>query len=195
MAMLLGELLVTQGLVTRADIDAALARQNKFGGRIGENLIAMGKITRKALDGALVKQYEVVLAILRAEDVLARSERINGHGHPQTHRQRWRLARALVAGGRLADALKLAQTALAGHEDTLGRWNAWTKESAQLVAEILAALGHIAASDKSAVVVVLDNKSSAASPRQRPAVAARVRAGEQHAGVIAADDLDAARAV
>src|SRR5436853_4974225 len=34
------------------------------------------------------------------------------------------------------------------------------------------------------------------SPRQRPAVAARVGAGEEHAGrSVAADDLDAARAI
>jgi hypothetical protein len=37
-----GKLLVGRGLVTRADIDAALARQLVEGGRLGENLIALG---------------------------------------------------------------------------------------------------------------------------------------------------------
>lgn len=43
--MQLGDLLVARGLVTAADIEAALVRQVKEGGRLGENLIAMGLIT------------------------------------------------------------------------------------------------------------------------------------------------------
>lgn len=43
--MQLGDLLVSRGLVTPADIEAALARQVKEGGRLGENLIAMGLVT------------------------------------------------------------------------------------------------------------------------------------------------------
>jgi hypothetical protein len=43
--MQLGEILVTRGLVTPTDVDAALARQVKEGGRLGENLIAMGLVT------------------------------------------------------------------------------------------------------------------------------------------------------
>jgi energy-coupling factor transporter ATP-binding protein EcfA2 len=43
--MQLGDLLVAKGLVTRADIEVALARQIKEGGRLGENLIAMGLVT------------------------------------------------------------------------------------------------------------------------------------------------------
>jgi hypothetical protein len=43
--MQLGDILVAQGLVTPADIAAALARQVKEGGRLGENLIAMGLLT------------------------------------------------------------------------------------------------------------------------------------------------------
>jgi hypothetical protein len=43
--MQLGEMLVSRGLVTPADIEAALARQVKDGGRLGENLIAMGLVT------------------------------------------------------------------------------------------------------------------------------------------------------
>ncbi len=43
--MQLGDMLVARGLVTSDDIDEALARQVKEGGRIGENLIAMGLVT------------------------------------------------------------------------------------------------------------------------------------------------------
>lgn len=43
--MQLGDMLVARGLVTQADIDEALARQVKEGGRLGENLIAMGIVT------------------------------------------------------------------------------------------------------------------------------------------------------
>jgi energy-coupling factor transporter ATP-binding protein EcfA2 len=43
--MQLGEMLITRGLVSPADIDDALARQIKEGGRLGENLIAMGVVT------------------------------------------------------------------------------------------------------------------------------------------------------
>lgn len=43
--MQLGDMLVARGLVTQADVEAALARQVKEGGRLGENLIAMGLVT------------------------------------------------------------------------------------------------------------------------------------------------------
>ena len=43
--MQLGDMLVARGLVTAADIETALARQVREGGRLGENLIAMGLVT------------------------------------------------------------------------------------------------------------------------------------------------------
>src|SRR5437763_373615 len=43
--MQLGDMLVARGLVTAEDVEEALARQNKEGGRLGENPIAMGLIT------------------------------------------------------------------------------------------------------------------------------------------------------
>ena len=43
--MQLGDMLVARGLVTPADIEAALARQVREGGRLGENLTAMGLVT------------------------------------------------------------------------------------------------------------------------------------------------------
>jgi energy-coupling factor transporter ATP-binding protein EcfA2 len=43
--MQLGDMLVARGLITPADVEEALARQVKEGGRLGENLIAMGLVT------------------------------------------------------------------------------------------------------------------------------------------------------
>jgi hypothetical protein len=43
--MQLGDMLVARGLVTPADVEAALSRQVKDGGRLGENLVAMGLVT------------------------------------------------------------------------------------------------------------------------------------------------------
>ena len=51
--MNLGELLVGRGLVTRADIDAALERQLVEGGRLGENLIALGLLTADQLSSVM----------------------------------------------------------------------------------------------------------------------------------------------
>lgn len=47
--MQLGELLVTLGLVTHADIEGALERQNLNGARLGENLVAMGILSEERL--------------------------------------------------------------------------------------------------------------------------------------------------
>ena len=51
--MNLGELLVGRCLVTRGDIDAALARQLVEGGRLGENLIALGLLTAEQLSSVI----------------------------------------------------------------------------------------------------------------------------------------------
>ncbi len=47
--MRIGELLVAAGLVTTADVSAAIGRQRREGGRLGQNLIAMGAIEEAAL--------------------------------------------------------------------------------------------------------------------------------------------------
>lgn len=98
--MLLGELLVTQGLATAGEIKNALALQERYGGRIGEHLIDMGVLTKDMLEAALRRQYEQAVAILAREDLLGRSLRRYGEDHPQTHRQRSQLASVLIAGGR-----------------------------------------------------------------------------------------------
>lgn len=180
--MLLGELLVSQGLVREQDIEIALSRQERLGGRIGENLVALGIIDRETLNAALRKQYDIAKAILAREDLLQRALRRFGDVHPQTDRQRCQLAFALIAGGRASEGFGLAQRALTGHERALGTEHYWSIDSAQAVVDALAALESKA-------------KKPAASPRKRPAVAARVGAGKQHAARLTSNDLDAARSV
>jgi hypothetical protein len=150
--MHLGELLLARGLVTKSDIGIAVARQEKLGGRIGENLIAMGVITKRTLDAALREQYELAKAILAAEDLLAKAKRILGSDHSKANRLRCRLAVALIAGGRPEEALNIAQTALAGHEQELGGDHPWTKESAQAVADAVAAIERAASRCEEPVV-------------------------------------------
>ena len=48
--MLLGDILVSKGLVKREQVDQAIERQNTEGGRLGENLIAMGVISAEGID-------------------------------------------------------------------------------------------------------------------------------------------------
>ena len=51
--MRLGEILVGRGLVTDAEIEAAMARQRIAGGRLGENLTALGYITEEQLESVI----------------------------------------------------------------------------------------------------------------------------------------------
>src|ERR1700751_2466469 len=103
--MLIGELLVAQGLVTVAETELALARQKNHGGRIGENFIALGLITKSKLDGVLRKQHELALVVLNYENLVAKAKRIHGSDHPETNRQRFYLARALIDVGNTAEAV------------------------------------------------------------------------------------------
>ncbi len=52
----IGAVLVEQGLVTEADLEAALAEQRQSGLRLGEILIASGRITWLALANAIAEQ-------------------------------------------------------------------------------------------------------------------------------------------
>jgi predicted ATPase with chaperone activity len=61
--MSLGGLLVGRGLVTRADIDAALERQRLEGGRLGDNLIALGLLTAEQLSSVIHSAPPVPTAI------------------------------------------------------------------------------------------------------------------------------------
>lgn len=53
--MHLGELLVLTKLVTRAQLDEALIRQQKGGGKLGDNLVALGALSNEALNGFLAQ--------------------------------------------------------------------------------------------------------------------------------------------
>jgi hypothetical protein len=52
--MLLGDILIAKGLVGGDDIDRAIARQKREGGRLGDNLVALGAITEEALKAVLL---------------------------------------------------------------------------------------------------------------------------------------------
>jgi DNA polymerase III delta prime subunit len=49
----LGDLLVSGNLVTQAQVDMAIARQQEAGGRLGEQLVAIGAITTESLEAFL----------------------------------------------------------------------------------------------------------------------------------------------
>jgi TIR domain/Tetratricopeptide repeat len=72
---------------------------------------------------------------------LAIFQAVHGEADPNTNRARYRLARALLANGAPADALQHAETALAAHANALGADDVWTKDSARVAADALAALG------------------------------------------------------
>ena len=61
--------------------------------------------------------------------------------HPRTNRLRYDFARLLLATGSAAEGLTLSETALGGHEKILGRNHRWTKDSAEVTADVLTALG------------------------------------------------------
>ena len=61
--MQLGDMLIARGLVTPADIESALARQVREGGRLGENLVAMGVVTADQIAAVLNAAPAIATAI------------------------------------------------------------------------------------------------------------------------------------
>ena len=59
MAPKIGELLVSEGLLTRKQLDEALKSQVIFGGRLGTNLVEMGLLQEENLLSTLSKQLEM----------------------------------------------------------------------------------------------------------------------------------------
>jgi hypothetical protein len=143
--MKLGEILIAQGLATRADIDKALERQKAEGGRLGSILVAMRVLTVSQLLLTLHNQKQIDSALDLCARTLRNWESTYGSKHPSTHRARYNLARALLVAGRAADALPYAEAAYIGHRDGLGRHHNWTLESGALLTELRRALPHIAA--------------------------------------------------
>jgi len=70
--MELGDRLIVRGLVTPADVEAALARQVKDGGRLGENLIAMGVVTADQI-AAVVNSAPAIPASIEETGVSERN--------------------------------------------------------------------------------------------------------------------------
>jgi len=136
----LGEILITQGLVSRADVDAALVRQQQDGGQLDAILVAMGKLTVKQLLTTLNNQNKIDSALGLCERTLNDWESAYGATHPSTNRARYNFARALLVAGRAADALPYAEAALTGHRSGLGGDHAWTLASGQLVTELRRAM-------------------------------------------------------
>lgn len=148
--MKLGEILIAQGLVSRADVDAALERQKTEGGRLGSILVAMGVLTVSQLLLTLHNQKQIDSALDLCERTLNNWESTYGASHPSTNRARYNLARALLVAGRAADALPYAEAAYVGHRDGLGRHHNWTLESGALLTELRRAVPQIAANYASA---------------------------------------------
>jgi hypothetical protein len=138
--MRLGDLLVGQGLATPADIETAVARQQREGGRIGTHLVAMGVLTVEQLLTTLRGQNQGEIAVDLAETTLRRILSVSGPNHANSFRARYNLARALLVSGRSGDAAEHAERALVGHMTLLGRDHAWTLDSAQLVVDIRQAI-------------------------------------------------------
>ena len=63
--MQLGDILIGRGLVSAADIEAALARQLTEGGRLGDNLIAMGLLTAEQLATVITSKRHASVERLR----------------------------------------------------------------------------------------------------------------------------------
>lgn len=57
--MRLGELLVTAGVVTQAQLDAALAEQRKWGGRLGKIIVDLGLLDEETMVLALSRQLSI----------------------------------------------------------------------------------------------------------------------------------------
>jgi len=69
MAPKLGQLLVSNKLITEEQLNKALEVQQKEGGRIGSNLIRLGFLTEDTLVGFLSKQYGVPAVNLSAQEI------------------------------------------------------------------------------------------------------------------------------
>lgn len=138
--MLLGEMLVVRGLATPTEIETALERQQREGGRLGAHLIAMGVLTSEELFRLLEQQEQVRVTLPFCERTLERWEAEFGALHPSTGRVRCNLARVLLADGRASDALAMSQAAHEMHLQLLGREHPWTRKSAEILEACQAAV-------------------------------------------------------
>jgi hypothetical protein len=107
----LGRLLVEEGLVDTADLDAALAEQQLTGRRLGEVLVARGAISGPELTRALAAQcgIEVTLAAV-PEPESRESEPAEGEPEPWRPLGTLLVERGALTEAQLAEALREQQT-------------------------------------------------------------------------------------
>lgn len=133
--MQLGQMLVGQGIITQATLDAALERQQQRGGKLGTHLIAIGALTVDELIATLKEQQNLEQAIMLRERMLQKLRELHGDSDPKTQRGRYNLARAYAAAGLSQQAAALAAEAHKGLAAALGPDHAATREAATLLAE------------------------------------------------------------
>ena len=105
----LGRLLVEEGLVDAADLDAALAEQQLTGRRLGEVLVARGAISGPELTRALTAQCGIDLTLTPAAEA-RRSESTEGELQPWRPLGRLLVERGALTEAQLAEALREQQT-------------------------------------------------------------------------------------
>jgi hypothetical protein len=132
-SMLLGEMLVRRGLITPAQLEVALLRQQQRGGHVGSILVRMGAITAEQLLTALPAQREN--AVIEQEGALERSQAQHGSAHESTSRAHYDLAHALLEVGRAAEAAPHAEAAFDGFATKRGRHHRWSLQAARLVTD------------------------------------------------------------
>jgi hypothetical protein len=140
--MRIGEILVRQGMVTPADVEAATVRQRLRGGPLGANLIALERLTVDQLVAVLQDQRDLATLPV-CERQLTNWEISFGPNHPNTSRARYSLARLRLAAGDPATALELGQTALAIQKTVLGPDHPWTRDTVRLNAAATTALDRV----------------------------------------------------
>jgi tetratricopeptide (TPR) repeat protein len=89
----------------------------------------------------LLGQGDLAAARPLLERALAIHEKAVGPEHPDTNRTRWNLARLLITSCHAREALGPAEAALRAHERALGPNHRYTKDSADVMAKALDALG------------------------------------------------------
>jgi hypothetical protein len=130
----LGRLLVEEGLVAEADLDAALAEQQLTGRRLGEVLVARGLITGPALTRALAAQCGIDVTLAPVFEV-RQADPAESEAEPWKPLGRLLVERGALTEAQLAEALREQQT------------------SDRRLGEILVARGYVTTLDLVAAVI------------------------------------------
>jgi tetratricopeptide (TPR) repeat protein len=134
----LAELLQTQGDLAAAQplFERVLAiREKLLGPEHPDTAMSLNQLARLRLT-----QGDLAAAQPLFERALGIFEKVLGPEHPNTNRGRCNFARLHLAKRQAVDALSLGEIALAAHDKALGLNHRWTKDSAGVTADALAAL-------------------------------------------------------